>query len=98
TPACSGIRARLVHFRAGMPTHRVLLAAPLVLLATLALAGLCSPAALAHSLLVEPRPISDNDDAKSGPCGCYFGAAPESNEDPSPQRCPVTFPTTELVA
>ena len=53
----------------------------------------------AHALLINPVPLTNDDNAKSGPCGCYFGAAPEDPaEDPSPTACPGTFKVTDLVA
>jgi MYXO-CTERM domain-containing protein len=53
----------------------------------------------AHALLINPPPLTNDDNAKSGPCGCYFGAAPEDPaEDPSPTACPGSFKVTDLVA
>ena len=70
-----------------------------------ALAGLCGalvtfagPAA-AHSILVNPPPIGPDDSAKSGPCGCYFGAGPQDpTDDPSPSACPQDYQVTTLQA
>jgi hypothetical protein len=76
------------------PHRTVLMASSLCV----ALATLPVESALAHSILVSPLPIINDDGAKSGPCGCYFGAGPQSGEDPSPVQCPGTFPITELVA
>ncbi len=60
--------------------------------------ALALPAA-AHSILVNPPPIGQDDAAKSGPCGCYFGAGPEDpNDDPSPAPCPGDYPVTTLEA
>ena len=67
----------------------------------LASAGLVFVAtnASAHSLLVNPPPVTSDDGAKSGPCGCYFGAAPEDPaEDASPSACPAGYKTTTLDA
>ena len=77
----------------------MLRASPLIALA-LALAFLGAPrAAAAHSLLVNPPPLSADDNAKSGPCGCYFGAGPEDPaDDATAAKCPATYTTTELVA
>ncbi|MFO0761932.1 MAG: SCE4755 family polysaccharide monooxygenase-like protein [Byssovorax sp.] len=68
--------------------------------AALAIAlSLTAGAASAHSLLVNPPPLTSDDNAKSGPCGCYFGAGPEDpNDDGSPSPCPGNFPKTDLVA
>jgi len=59
-----------------------------------------SASAGAHSLLINPTPLTNDDNAKSGPCGCYFGAAPEDpTEDSSPSACPASgYPVTDLVA
>ncbi len=77
----------------------MLRASPLVALA-LALAFLGAPrAAAAHTLLVNPPPLSADDNAKSGPCGCYFGAGPEDPaDDTTAAQCPANYTTTELVA
>jgi hypothetical protein len=64
-----------------------------------AVALLSATAAEAHSLLINPPPLTSDDNAKSGPCGCYFGAAPEDPaEDPSPTACPASYKVTDLVA
>lgn len=56
-------------------------------------------AASAHSLLVNPPPLTSDDNAKSGPCGCYFGAGPEDPaDDGTASKCPGSFPKTDLVA
>ena len=53
----------------------------------------------AHSLLVTPPPISPDDSAKSGPCGCYFGGGPQDPaDDPSPSPCPGDYTVTTLQA
>jgi MYXO-CTERM domain-containing protein len=53
----------------------------------------------AHSLLVNPPPLIADDSAKSGPCGCYFGAGPEDpTEDATASKCPANYTTTSLVA
>lgn len=77
----------------------MLRASPLVALA-LAFTVLGAPrAASAHSLLVNPPPLSPDDNAKSGPCGCYFGAGPEDpTDDATAAKCPAGYTTTELVA
>ncbi len=60
--------------------------------------ALAGPAA-AHTILVNPPPIGQDDGAKSGPCGCYFGGGPEDpNDDPSPAPCPGDYPVTTLQA
>ncbi len=60
--------------------------------------ALAGPAA-AHTILVNPPPIGQDDAAKSGPCGCYFGGGPEDpNDDPSPAPCPGDYPVTTLQA
>lgn len=46
-------------------------------------------AALAHSLLVDPAPVINDDSAKTGPCACEFGGTP---------ACPANYPVTEVVA
>lgn len=60
-------------------------------IASIALAALASlqGEALAHTLLVTPAPLTDNDDAKSGPCGCEIGGDP---------ACPANYPQTTLTA
>ena len=77
----------------------MLRASPLVALA-LAFTVLGAPrVAEAHSLLVNPPPLTSDDNAKSGPCGCYFGAGPEDpNDDGTASKCPANYTTTELVA
>ena len=77
----------------------MLRASPLVALA-LAVTALGAPrVAGAHALLVNPPPLILDDNAKSGPCGCYFGAGPEdATEDATASKCPADYPTTELVA
>jgi hypothetical protein len=77
----------------------MLRASPLVALA-LALAFFGAPrAAAAHTLLVNPPPLSSDDNAKSGPCGCYFGAGPEDPaDDGTAAQCAANYTTTELVA
>lgn len=73
---------------------------PMPRLATVALAalGLALPGvAGAHARLVDPTPITNDDNAKSGPCGCFFGGAPEDpTEDVTPLACPAQFTVTEL--
>lgn len=55
--------------------------------------------ASAHSLLTVPPPLTGDDNAKAGPCGCYFGAGPEDPaEDASPLPCPTDYPVTTLEA
>ena len=55
--------------------------------------------AAAHSLLVSPPPLIADDNAKSGPCGCYFGAGPEDpTDDATASKCPAGYTTTQLVA
>ena len=55
--------------------------------------------ASAHILMMNPAPVSNDDNAKSGPCGCYFGAAPEDpNEDTSAVACGAGYKTTSLMA
>lgn len=72
-----------------------------ILLASLSIAallGLARPAA-AHSLLTIPAPLTNDDNAKAGPCGCYFGAGPEDPaEDGTASACPADFPVTTLEA
>jgi hypothetical protein len=77
----------------------MLRASPLVALA-LAFTVLGAPrVAAAHSLLVNPPPLTSDDNAKSGPCGCYFGAGPEDpTDDTTASKCPAGYPTTTLVA
>ncbi len=54
-----------------------------------ALSVLVPSAAFAHSLLVDPAPVTNDDGAKTGPCGCEFGGTP---------ACPNNYPVTEVVA
>ncbi len=55
--------------------------------------------ASAHILMMNPSPVSNDDNAKSGPCGCYFGAAAEDpNEDTTAVACPAGYKTTQLTA
>jgi hypothetical protein len=77
----------------------MLRASPLVALA-LAFTVLGAPrVAAAHSLLVNPPPLTSDDNAKSGPCGCFFGAGPEDpTDDATASKCPAGYPTTQLVA
>jgi MYXO-CTERM domain-containing protein len=77
----------------------MLRASPLVAFA-LAFTVLGAPrVAAAHSLLVNPPPLTSDDNAKSGPCGCYFGAGPEDpTDDATASKCPAGYPTTTLVA
>src|SRR5689334_14674254 len=60
---------------------------------------LCAGQAGAHSLLMNPPPLTNDDNAKAGPCGCYFGAGPEDPaEDASATACPASgYKVTELV-
>lgn len=71
----------------------------LLALAPLAiLLGQVTPAS-AHAVLTIPAPLTPDDNAKSGPCGCYFGAGPEDPaEDGSPAKCPTDFAVTTLEA
>jgi len=51
----------------------------------------------AHALLMNPPPLTSDDNAKSGPCGCYFGAGPEDPaEDGTATACPAGYKTTSL--
>lgn len=60
--------------------------------------GVSRPAA-AHAVLVTPAPLTQDDNAKAGPCGCYFGGGPEDpGEDGSPLPCPTDFQVTTLEA
>lgn len=54
-----------------------------------ALALMPARVASAHTLLMYPPPLTSNDNAKSGPCGCEFGGDP---------ACPASVPKTDLVA
>jgi len=50
---------------------------------------LAGSSAFAHAVLMNPQPLTNDDDAKSGPCGCYFGAGPEDPaEDGTAAACP----------
>jgi hypothetical protein len=70
---------------------------PFAIVAGLSLAFVSTNAA-AHSLLMNPPPVTNDDNAKSGPCGCYFGAGPEDpNEDTTALACPANYKTTPLV-
>ena len=60
--------------------------------AALALPSLAS----AHTKLLDPAPLTENDNAKSGPCGCYFGAPETPGEDQTPEECPGTYAITEV--
>lgn len=67
-------------------------------LSVLAACLLSQASAHAHALLINPVPLTSDDNAKSGPCGCYFGAGPEDPaEDSSPSACPGNFTVTDLV-
>jgi hypothetical protein len=64
-------------------------------LSVLAAAG---PAA-GHARLMTPTPLTNDDNAKAGPCGCYFGGGPEDPaEDGTPLPCPGDFQVTTLQA
>lgn len=77
------------------PSFVFLLAPAAAALAVVLVAG---PAA-AHSRIKTPPAITQDDNAKSGPCGCYFGDGPQDpNDDPSPSACPADFPVTTLQA
>jgi MYXO-CTERM domain-containing protein len=52
----------------------------------------------AHTLLAVPAPLTNDDNAKSGPCGCYFGSPEDPNEDATALACPAQFDKTDLVA
>lgn len=55
--------------------------------------------ASAHTLLKTPVPLIPEDDAKSGPCGCYFGGGPEDpGDDGSPIACPTDYSVTTITA
>ncbi len=60
---------------------------------------LTSASAFAHAVLINPPPLTNDDNAKSGPCGCYFGAdAEDPAEDGSPMPCPGSgYKVTDLV-
>ena len=68
-----------------MKTTRTSISKAAKALAAIAATCLLSTAASAHTLLVDPPPISPNDNAKSGPCGCKFGSDP---------ACPANYTTT----
>jgi MYXO-CTERM domain-containing protein len=58
-----------------------------------------SSLAHAHAVLIDPPPLTSDDNAKAGPCGCYFGAEPEDpNEDGTASPCPTDFTPTEIEA
>lgn len=56
----------------------------------LAIALTTTRGASAHTLLVNPPPLIDEDDAKVGPCGCTFGGGGI--------ECPTDYAITELEA
>lgn len=61
-----------------------------LLSAAVALSALAlSQTTQAHTLLVNPPPLTTNDGAKSGPCGCEVGGEPP---------CSADYQTTELKA
>lgn len=67
-------------------------------LTALAVVGLAR-AGHAHAVLTIPAPLTGDDNAKAGPCGCYFGGGPEDPaEDGTPLPCPADFPVTTLEA
>ncbi len=51
---------------------------------------LATSSASAHTVLVTPSPLTGNDDAKTGPCGCTFGSGTII--------CPPDYPVTEVQA
>lgn len=59
------------------------------LAACLALTGAAPSVALAHTLLENPPPLTDDDGAKEPPCGCVFGGTP---------ACPETYNTMTVTA
>ncbi len=59
------------------------------LAASLALTGAAPSLALAHTLLENPPPLTDDDGAKEPPCGCVFGGTP---------ACPATYNTMTVTA
>ncbi len=69
-----------------------------VIASVAALAFTLPALASAHTRLEMPKPLTQNDNAKSGPCGCYFGAPEDPNEDLTPEECPGTYDITELTA
>ncbi|MDI3282703.1 SCE4755 family polysaccharide monooxygenase-like protein [Polyangium sp. 15x6] len=60
---------------------------------------LAGSSAFAHAVLMNPPPLTNDDNAKSGPCGCYFGASPEDPaEDGSAAACPASgYKVTDLM-
>lgn len=75
-----------------------MLARTFAILAGLSVSFVVSNAS-AHSLLMNPPPVINDDNAKSGPCGCYFGGGPEDpNEDNTATACPAGYKTTALTA
>jgi len=67
-------------------------------LAALSVLAVALPAA-GHARIMTPTALTQDDNAKSGPCGCYFGGGPEDpGEDPSPSACPGEFSITTLQA
>jgi MYXO-CTERM domain-containing protein len=71
------------------------------LFALAALAALVASPSLAraHAVLMNPTPLTTDDNAKAGPCGCYFGSGPEDpNEDGTALPCPADFAVSELEA
>jgi hypothetical protein len=64
-----------------------------VLSALAALSALVPAVSHAHSRLLDPVPITNDDGLKSGPCGCYFGDTPEdATEEPNPMKCNNVYP------
>lgn len=64
--------------------------------AALSVLALAAPAS-GHAVLVSPPPLTQDDNAKAGPCGCYFGGGPEDpGENGAP--CPGDFTVTTLQA
>lgn len=59
------------------------------LAASFALVGAAPSHALAHTLLENPPPLTDDDGAKEPPCGCVFGGTP---------ACPATYDTMTVTA
>lgn len=68
--------------------HRFLSLFALTALTALAISA-GAKVAHAHTLLVSPPPLTQDDSAKVGPCGCEFGGDP---------ACPANFTTTTLTA
>jgi hypothetical protein len=60
--------------------------------------ALAAAPAAAHILLSSPPSLLENDEAKSGPCGCYFGSPEDPGDDGTPVACPGDHTTTELTA